>query len=72
VDVLENAEELLMLIDVPGVDESGLDIRLEGGQLDIEAKQAVTEGRTFPGSPSSTPAPSACRPRWMTPRWRPS
>ena len=41
VDVLENADELLMLIDVPGVEEAGLDIRLEAGQLDIEAKQSA-------------------------------
>ena len=51
VDVLENADELLMLIDVPGVEESGLDIRLEGGQLDIEASQGATEGDDLPWEP---------------------
>ncbi len=40
VDVYENTDELLLYVDVPGVDQDGLDIRLEKGQLDLEARQA--------------------------------
>lgn len=47
VDVYENADEILMLVDVPGVDEAGLSLRLEGGQLDLEARQAVQEHDGF-------------------------
>lgn len=41
VDVFENNDEILLLVDVPGVAQDGLDIRLEGGQLDLEARQAT-------------------------------
>lgn len=40
VDVFESEEEILLLVDVPGVDDDGLDVRLNGGQLDLEARQA--------------------------------
>ena len=47
VDVYENADEIVMLVDVPGVDEAGLGLRLEAGQLDLEARQATYEHDGF-------------------------
>lgn len=47
VDVYENADEILMLVDVPGVDDAGLSLRLEAGQLDLEARQAAREQDGF-------------------------
>jgi len=47
VDVYENADEILMLVDVPGVDDAGLSLRLEGGQLDLEARQVPLEHEGF-------------------------
>lgn len=40
VDVYENANELLLLADVPGVNKEGISIQLEKGQLTIEASRA--------------------------------
>lgn len=40
VDVYENQDELLVIVDVPGVEPDGLSIQLEGGQLEIEARQS--------------------------------
>ena len=47
VDVYENADEIMMLVDVPGVDEAGFSLRLEAGQLDLEARQAAYEHDSF-------------------------
>ncbi len=43
VDVFENADELLLRADVPGVEQDALDIRLDGGELTFEAKQPEPE-----------------------------
>lgn len=40
VDVYENKEELLVVADLPGVDNNELGIRLENGELTIEGKRA--------------------------------
>lgn len=48
VDVYENADEILVLVDVPGVEHKGLDIRLEGGKLDVEARQLDTAPEVEP------------------------
>lgn len=40
VDVYENANELLLLADVPGVNKEGISIQLDKGQLTIEASRA--------------------------------
>jgi len=39
VDVYENADELLLLVDVPGVTNDGVDVQLDKGQLTILAKR---------------------------------
>ena len=39
VDVYENADELLLLIDVPGAANDGIDVQLDKGQLTIQAKR---------------------------------
>jgi len=39
VDIYENEEEILLVADVPGVESDHVDVRLEQGQLDLEAKQ---------------------------------
>ncbi len=55
VDVYENTDEILLLVDVPGAERSGLSIQLDGGQLDLEARtpgfedgeEAVVYARSF-------------------------
>jgi HSP20 family molecular chaperone IbpA len=42
VDVFENADELLMLADMPGAAADSVHVRLEGGQLAIEAERALS------------------------------
>lgn len=39
VDVYENADELLLLVDVPGATNDGIDVQLDKGQLTILAKR---------------------------------
>ncbi len=41
VDVFENADELLLVADVPGVPGSGIDVRVENGTLTLEAKRSA-------------------------------
>lgn len=43
VDVFENAQEYLVVADVPGVAKDGVDVRFESGELRIEARRAPTE-----------------------------
>jgi HSP20 family molecular chaperone IbpA len=47
VDVYENADELLVVADVPGATHDGIDVQLEKGQLTILAKR-VDESRGDP------------------------
>ncbi len=39
VDVYENVDELLLLVDVPGVSNDGIEVELDKGQLTILAKR---------------------------------
>ena len=39
VDVYENPDELLLLVDVPGATNDGIDVQLDKGQLTILAKR---------------------------------
>jgi HSP20 family molecular chaperone IbpA len=39
VDIYENADEVLLVADLPGVDKDSIDIRLEKGELTIEGKR---------------------------------
>lgn len=39
VDVFENADEVLILADVPGVDDQAVDLRVENDTLTLEAKR---------------------------------
>ena len=39
VDVYENADELLLLVDVPGTTKDGIDVQLDKGQLTIVARR---------------------------------
>jgi HSP20 family molecular chaperone IbpA len=41
VDVFENEHELLVVADVPGAAKDAIDIRLEGGELRLEARRAA-------------------------------
>jgi HSP20 family protein len=43
VDVFENADEVLIVADVPGVPSDGIDLRLENGTLTLEAKRLVAK-----------------------------
>jgi HSP20 family molecular chaperone IbpA len=40
VDVFENADELLIVADVPGVRNDGIDLRVENDTLTLDAKRA--------------------------------
>lgn len=40
VDIFENAEEILVLADLPGVDQSHLAIRVEKGELTLEGRRS--------------------------------
>jgi len=40
VDVYENSDELLLLVDVPGATNEGVDVQLDKGQLTILAKRS--------------------------------
>ena len=44
VDILETAEELIVLADMPGVDGSDIDINFENGTLTIHGKVAPRQG----------------------------
>jgi HSP20 family molecular chaperone IbpA len=44
VDVYENSEELLLLVDVPGATNDGIDVQLDKGQLTILAKRGEDGG----------------------------
>ena len=46
-DVYESAEEYLILADVPGAEDKGIDVRLDRSQLTIEAARAPDEGGTL-------------------------
>jgi HSP20 family protein len=46
VDVFENADELLIVADVPGVANDGIDLRVENGTLTLTARQA--DGKDSP------------------------
>lgn len=39
VDVFENADELLIVADVPGVSSDGIDLRVENGTLTLTARR---------------------------------
>jgi len=39
VDVYENVDELLLLVDVPGATNDGIEVQLDKGQLTILAKR---------------------------------
>ena len=41
VDIYENAEEILLMLDLPGVTREALGIDLENGQLTVHAERAV-------------------------------
>lgn len=53
VDVFENAEELLVIADLPGVTESNLSIRVEKGELTFEGRRtdAAESGVSAEGLP---------------------
>jgi HSP20 family protein len=40
VDIFENDDEIMVVADFPGVEPDQVDVRLEGGQIDIEGRQA--------------------------------
>jgi HSP20 family protein len=44
VDVYENADEFLVIADVPGTSDAGLGIELDRGELRIEAKRGDSGG----------------------------
>lgn len=48
VDIYENADELLLVIDMPGVAQDGVAVNLEKRELVIEGKKAHTAGEGNP------------------------
>jgi len=47
VDIYENAEEILLVADLPGVTEEGLVVRLEKDQLSIEGRMELSQSGTL-------------------------
>ncbi|MFO0566960.1 MAG: Hsp20/alpha crystallin family protein [Polyangiaceae bacterium] len=43
VDVYENAKEILLVADVPGVEREGLDVRVDGDRLVVEGRRSNPE-----------------------------
>lgn len=50
VDIYENANEYLVLADVPGVGSDSVQIRFEDGELSILARRGSTNGGQFIGN----------------------
>lgn len=50
VDIYENAQEYLVLADVPGVDSEGIQIRFEDGELTIKADRAHAPDGDYVGT----------------------
>ena len=48
VDIYENAEELLLVTDLPGVEQDGVTVNLEKRELVIEARKTRAEGEGRP------------------------
>jgi HSP20 family protein len=46
VDVFENADEVLLVADVPGVPSDAIDVRVENGTLTLQARRAPESGGT--------------------------
>jgi len=46
VDVFENADEVLVVADVPGVASDQLDVRVENGTLTLQARRVADNGGT--------------------------
>ena len=52
-DVLESADEILIVADVPGVQPEGIDLRVENDTLQLQARRAVR--------PETDPGPALAR-----------
>jgi len=46
VDVFENADEVLLVADVPGVSNDQIDVRVENGTLTLQARRSAENGGT--------------------------
>ena len=46
VDVFENADEVLLVADVPGVSSDQIDVRVENGTLTLQARRSAESGGT--------------------------
>ena len=46
VDVFENADEVLLVADLPGVPSESVDVRVENGVLSLQARRAPETGGT--------------------------
>jgi HSP20 family protein len=51
VDIFENDDEIMVVADFPGVEPDQVEVRLEGGQIDIEGRQAqpTEQAQSLPG-----------------------
>lgn len=49
VDIYETSEELVLLADLPGIEEQGLQIEVSRGVLTLEAELSTDEGRAETG-----------------------
>jgi HSP20 family molecular chaperone IbpA len=52
VDIYENAEEFLVVADLPGVVPENVSVRLNGDRLELEARQAFPEDQRAQLTPS--------------------
>ena len=52
VDIFENADELLVIVDVPGVPSDGIDLQVQNDTLTLAARRRDLEGAGRPVAPA--------------------
>ena len=71
VDVYEDEHKVTFKIEVPGIDEKDIDIRLENntltvhGERKIEKEEKEENSAAWNASMAASPAPSLCPPPWI-------
>jgi hypothetical protein len=78
VDVYEDEHNITLKIEVPGIDEKDIDVRIENNTLTVHGERKFERKRkkrisvAWSGSMEASPGPSLCRRPWMRKRSRPT
>ncbi len=76
VDVYEDEHNVTLKIEVPGIDEKDIDVRIENntltvhGERKIEKEEKKRTTAAWSASMVASPAPSICRQPWMPTEFR--